>query len=1305
MIKTSVDSKIYDQIVNDYGELKSETDMMEEAFMTLHGLKMAGEDMSEYLHEKKNVNIFKRASLAFLDFISDRINKWFGKEAGEKYSTNRAQTLSIWDSLEYAEDALKKNKYKRKSSHVFEKIRRHAKAFYSINSAFTSSGELEEFISEKRENLEAADFDKMKRNIKEFAEINKKDGQKYFWDKIKREDRLANDENVNDYVNSIFNARNGIAGIIERYAQTRENIELGALFTEDQLSQREIMIEQWVSNAKENQYDHIVAYNEETAKKLGIWNPFFKDENIVIAYKDRAITGGESQIRLLFPTTASMNKKAEAKLDEAFGKKSRHLNISLNNSEYDSKMLKIGMFAINMREMLLAQNKEIVLDTVELGLYGSNTPESVKTNVPIFISDILPSIGGLSTISNFIDNIGNEDIKNALANKDNFKTELYNISYLEQLAEFLVRSEIQNANLGQYIHAIKGYTSELNKHEYNYDSRQAVVDLIRDRQKAVKGRHDISGRIVTDEDLHILRKDAEWNYLALAFKETQQRWNGLDMRFKNSTARLAGISQWTLSGVDMANVEVASAMDKFVEVLDHTKTDWKTFVKSIKPMFDDYISEWKKQGNMRIITFENTSAYYDNLWVREKFNYIDAAGTESVEEINTMQFKNPDDKNVDLKPFEKTFITKVNEIVKEWVDNYNERQPSKQKLVYRKGMMPFALAPHERLRNKMIHNGTREDAAIWWNAYKEDHTNYENYDLGQETSMLRDNPSGFLGQFGRSREDKKHGAVLRYRNLGLEDRNGEWIISRGRIDQHKRAEDDVEALLFQVAFTTYKNTRLPGAIQAYESMRTVLMNQEMGTNSPLLLERRYLEDVFKYLMFNEMRENKLLGGVDFDKIAKRLKSMSSKIILGLAPASAAIDLIASNIINLTTSFVKTYGEGMFSPASYAWASAISLGGLTAKKVSFGHAEADIIDKAEHILEDWNVFNSNANTLARDHRRRHTSASWLNEEHIFFFHHEVERALTMTTFLAQIKEDDILDYFEWKLDENGDRYLNYNIDKEIREVKSGVRKHKTRTIEYLDNLQRERTFHANHEGVNVASKSYLTDEIRTLRAVKAKLTGAYEDATKGKLDTDAPMLVLASMKKYIISRANRIYREQDYESNSVSFYQNKTFDYVDELGVKHRKTMSVRVPITETAFWGSLVELRNQLRDIEGSYGSMNVPGAYNNLADHHKAFIKRGMMDVITFAILLATTIAIWGDDEKKNELSRFLTKVAYEVMGAYNVANYIQAGNGAIPLISLYKAITSIQKAMMGDIDGAKYQLSGISGVGRTIKMFTPKD
>lgn len=1305
MIKTSVDSKIYDQIVNDYGEIKSETDMMEEAFNTLHGLNMAGEDMSEYLHEKKNVSIFKRASLMFMDFINDRINKWFGKDAGEKYSTNRAQTLTIWDSLEYAEDALKKNKYERKSEHTFEKIRRHAKAFYSINSAFTSSGELEEFIAEKRENLEEGDFVKHKKNIKEFAEVSKRDGQKYFWDSIKREDRVATDENINDYVDNLYNARNGIADIIAKYADSRDNLVLSTLFTKDQLGQREAMIDDWISDAKENQYDHIEAYNEESATKLGIWNPFFRDENIVMAYKDQSITGREAQIRLFFPTTSAMNKRSGAKLDEAFGKPTRRLNVSLNNSEYDSKMLKIGMFAANMREMLLAQGKELYLDTVELGLLGPNTSEKIKANTPIFISDILPSIGGLTTISNFMDNIGNEGIKNALLNKDNFKTELYNISYLEQLAQFMLRSSVQNANLGQSVNAIKGYVSELNKYNFDYDSRQEVIDIIRDRQTAVKQRHEIMDRVASEEDLQLLRKDPEWNYLALAYKETQQRWNGIDMRFKNTTARLSGASQWTNSGVDIANVEIASAMDKFVELLDHTKNDWKVFVKSIKPMFDDYIKEYKAQGKLRVIAFENTSSYYENLWVFEKFKYIDAAGTESVEEINTMQLKNPDDGNSDLKPFEKKFITQINEIVKDWVNTYNERQPSKAKLVYRKGMMPFALAPHERLRNKMIHNGTREDAAIWWNAYKEDHTNYENYDLGVEASMLRDNPSGFLGQYGRSREDKKHGAAIRYKNLGLEDKNGEWIISRGKIDQHKRAEDDIEALLFQVSLTTFKNNRLPEAIQAFESMQTVLWHQEQGSNNPLLIERAWLNDVFKYLIFNEMKTNKIWLNVDFDKAAKRLKSISSKIILGAAPASAALDLIASTIVNLTTSFVKTYGEGMFSPVSYGWASGVVMGGLTAKKISFGHVEADIIDKGEHIIEDWNVFNSNINTLARDHRRRHTSSSWLNEEHIFFFHHEVERALTMTTFLAQIKEDKILDYFEWKLDENGDRYLNYNIDKEIRDVKAGVRKHKTRTVEYLENLVAERTFYTNTQGVNVASKSYMASEIRTLRAVKAKLTGAYEDATKGKLDTSAPFLVVASMKKYIISRANRIYRDQDYESNSVSFYMNKTFEYVDEDGKKHTKTMSVPVPITETAFWGSLVELKNNLRDIEGSYGSMNIPGAYDNLSDHHKAFIKRGMMDVFTFAVLLGATVAIWGDDEKKNELSRFLTKIAYEVLGAYNIANYIQAGNGAIPIISLYKAITALQKVMMGDIDGAKYQLSGISGVGRTIKMFTPKE
>jgi hypothetical protein len=1310
IISSSVDSSIYSEIKDKYQTLRTDEDVMEEAFLTLHGMRLAGVEISEYMPKKQSQNIFQRYSNMFLDYIGNAINKMFGLKAGAAWATNRGNTTTLWDALEYAEESLKANKYGREAYHTVEKLRRASREFYSINTAFDEIGSLEEYISQKREALEEEDFTITKKNTLENAEINKSDGKRYFYDSYKKEERIATKENIDDFVDQMFNARNNIAPIIAGYANSGDPTKLETVFTEHQLENILPMIDEWIADAKHNQYDKIIAYNEESAKELGIWNPFFKNESILLAYKHHKITGNEFQVRLLFPTTTNLEYNGKTRLDEAFGKKTRHLNISLKNSAYDTKKLKIGMFAAFLREATIKNKKELFLNAVELGHYnekGQEGNEKYKSNEYVFINDILPSLSGISSIGNFIDNIGNKEVKTALENPDNFATEKYNISYLENLSEYLVRKDTYGFDIKNTIKSIDKYTAEVKGGDFLYDSRDVLLSALRERQKAVKASKKIYGRVTTTEDLNILTKDPEWNYLALAVKETYQRWNGIDKRFKNAGIYLNGIDQWRLTGVDMANVEIASALTEFNKTLDYTKNEWKEFVKDLKPIFNNYIRDWKKHtGNLKNPLFENTSNYYKNLWVRKDFNYKDGHGTESKENINTFQFKDPANKSNGLVQYERDFITEINTIINSWVNTYNEDLPSNKKITYRKNMMPFALAPSSRLRNKMVHAWRREDLDIWMKAMWEDHTNYENYDLSQEKSMLRDNPAGFLGQFGRSREDQSHGSPLRYENLGLEYKNGEWVITKGDIDRHKRAEDDVEALMFQVGLTTIKNKRLPKAIQAYESMRTVLMYQDVKKNTPLTLEKAWLDDVFRFLMFNEMRENNLLGKeVDTDKFFKNLKSITSKVILGLAPASAAVDLLASTVVNLTTSWVKLYGEGLFSPADYAWASAISISGITTKKASFGTVEFDTIEKMEWIIEEWNLFNSNANILARDHRRRHTSSSWLNEEHIFFFHHEVERTLTIATFLAQIKHDKILKYFEWKLDSEGERYLSYNVDQEMSDILSGVRKNKVRTKEYLRELIKEREFLATTENQNVHSKAYMEVEITTLRTIKAKLTGAYEDATRGKLDTDPTAMMAATMKKYIIARSNRFYRVSDYESNTVMFYENRQVEYVDDKGVKKKKWMSVPVPIMETSFWGSLIALKQNLQKMEGKYAPWNTPGAYNNLAPHHKAMLKRGIIDTASFALLLASTYAIWGDDRDKNKFSKFLTKIAFDVLGAYNIANYIQAGNGAIPLISLYKAISALNKVLMGDFDTAAYEFKGVIGLGRTISLFQDND
>lgn len=1243
-------SSILKQLEKDYSELRSQEDLLEEAFVSLLGLEAAGQNVDQWTRPSGKSR-FASAVAGFMDSISRILNKVFGSS----FATNRLASIDTRELLRVMAAKMQSGEMisSAMSGELSERMIRFQK-YRQANVKIAAAGELESLFRDGQREVKGEkdirEYVKNKMSNKEFG--FEENGVRYFTD-MAGEKVVVNEANLTTYAKALFDTRNHIADLLAEYANSGRDQEiLKRIFPSE--SSRELKGKKLEAFLDNGDGYTTLSYNKKSAEELGIWDEAFKDENILIQHKEK---DGKKHYRLFFPTTERLlNHNGLQYLDSLFEKRNKKKGVTLRNTLEDVKKIKGALFAMHLQQKAAGN---AIVESMTLGDFHTGSEQARGGG--FILADVFPSLKGLMQVKGFKDALGEGRLKSLLEDPSLYEEAAYQESYLDMLLSFVDERNPDHEEIAQL-------GREYRDNALEYTATVADMSVLEDKliERIGKISNDFSG------DLKALKVHSEYNLLVNTLDEIQQLRHGKNNRLTNRQHSMGTFESVLHAQTDLHNAQLNRVFGFIRRMFDGIKTSFNSYKETANVVFDEYMTEFYRHNgySLKDYTIEDAGRYFKDLFIFREIEVEDEQGNRKKIQFNTMQLKGEDELKHD---YQKKMVRFMNKKMDEMVEDWNNRHPGR--TVQREpGMLPFIKTTFGRKLGQGEYRGAM-------GAFIDKYTNYENLYLDNEQSMLRDNPMGFLSQFGNNHE---FGTDLRMSAMGITERNGGFFISNE--EQAGLAETNLEVLLDMFMYTSIKNQKVPAMVAVKQSADLILELEDGMEDVSRTEEISYLNDVFNYLVYNEMKTIKAFGGddTDFDRMLRHLKGASSIMALGGNLPSAASEAVSS-VLSLSIAGASGYfGKDFFGAID-----------VTRAGAAVGKA---ILDRAEWrkynaILDSMQMFDSDNFSLTHSVRKKKTQKSLFDSEYTMAPYHEVDRMSSMILTIAQLKKDGLLGYYSMrtkKVEGVEVEYLHYDIQQEVRDIKNPDFKGKKRELATVQKIQETNALMQSELGVEFA-RPYDEVMMTSLKAIKTRLTGTMTDETKGKIETNSMLALFTTFKRHILQAGNRWYKVGG-ENQNIRYYKTEKRKVKQSDGSFREVDVAVAVNRYEEGIVQTLNQFRREVQEAGSAFNPAAYGKAWTELRPEQKDNFKKMGVDVGMATLLILALAA--ADDEEMTTGERLAKNAVRDTLSTYNLAGYVDATGGAVPLIKLGQMFKSVGLMITGDVQKGSTEIAKSFGV-----------
>ncbi|ALI98077.1 hypothetical protein DC20_02665 [Rufibacter tibetensis] len=662
----------------------------------------------------------------------------------------------------------------------------------------------------------------------------------------------------------------------------------------------------------------------------------------------------------------------------------------------------------------------------------------------------------------------------------------------------------------------------------------------------------------------------EFRLLAKAKEQLERSDEHMDYRALNTDMTLGDLEAWVKSQGEYFNSQMNWVFKTIQDYMERVKHRYmREYMPGKNKFFDEYHKAWEADAangaGAGRYTLNDATVYYENLF--KTYTGVDPQGNEVA--FNNYELK--DESDPSLRAYERAFIKNVKAEVEKSVkaivakkikdgeianyasadawyeDNYRGQE----------GLLPIVTANMgERLAKGSVKGGI--------NAYVEQNTNFNNLSLGTEKNLNRRNAAGLAtANIGTG-----FGSYERIGRLGL-SMEGEKVVvaDPGR---NASGSTDVQTLLDYFVYMNMKMEHEAEFTTVHAAAKTILLTQEVRAGKDRENELKTLDAVFDLLIYNERQEIQAAGRLNLAKVADTLRNVTTGATLSFNLQSAFLATFGDMYSMYSNALAKRYGKAFFGAGDLNKA----LGLMASDNKKFN----DLIDL--FLFQD---MDESALIFSDKYKEGYKGVAKSRYSRIQ--QHMGERMVRGMLLVSQLYHDGLVDKFSY--DENGQ--LSYDWSRDERGAIG-------QTI--LAKVQRRGTEFLPYDDVM----------LRSLSAIAGKMYGAFNDAERGRMDTNAIVQFFGQFRKFIVARGNELL-SRGFENENIRWYE-----MIEEEGAQK---VNVRLFYQE-GIYQSVVHLFKESRRLSGQDAS-----AWQSMRPEQRANIRK-LYDYVTEGELLEGIKADW---------------------------------------------------------------------------------
>jgi hypothetical protein len=839
-----------------------------------------------------------------------------------------------------------------------------------------------------------------------------------------------------------------------------------------------------------------------------------------------------------------------------------------------------------------------------------------------------------------------------------FSSISYQSSYLQ-----LLKDTYEDFNTENYT-----YPAGLREELDNYITSPKDISHIEKLRNTIKRRLEYLSRELSDADQ---KQSKEFILLSESLRSIDSGYEHTLNAHKN----LGSIEKWYTSFLSVSNKYVAWWLKGFesrrFNLTEKWLKDYKGYNGKVNEkggmldVFEALIKDYEVRNPTAVLTsrvLNDTTKYFDNLYVYKEVNYTDKNGNTTKVKVNTFKLKPETDK--DLTKAEKDTIAYIKKHVKDTViANYKLNNPKPQDKTgieweeaieewYNKSSFGLGAIPivKSTVSSKLFNTGETSLTGVASKKLLDNFLNLNTYYENKPEDFTKI-PDYFSYQTSNELFNEK---------VGL-DFNGDYVIDGWEALQADVETDIVKALdIFTLQ--NYKQEFMKELIPMWKAA-TAMINKmdidlgikQLGEDAIKSNTEDVLDKIVKSLLFGQKITAKTAGE---QKLAKFIDVVTTATTFGtvaLAPFTSLKSFL-SNVAALITNAMKNNPEYKYSLEDLYWA----FKSMTKE-----------FDKAVMLATELRVFNADEFDMVTSLQYSAHKFSLLRSVNAFILDLGADRFIKLMILLAQSKKDKTWGAYKWdkdKLvyDEAADR--RNRGDKVVDEIKL--------------NQQKEKSLHPNAK----MKSAYDSGSRLVYEKLNATVLGGYTDLTATTASTTFLGKAFSQMRKYMFVRTEKAFRDEEYNDNEVYYKQDKNGEVV-------------RITPYENGQYKSFVRMASIFYNKYFGLTSEQI----SDMTPSDRENLKSMLVFTLSAVGFMVMQAAFEDDDEKSKKTRSVYDSLISDMFIIDNAKTTIDAFKNPFISISFISKLMDITKdIVVGDLKDANNKLFKTVGVLKTYDFFT---
>ncbi len=782
---------------------------------------------------------------------------------------------------------------------------------------------------------------------------------------------------------------------------------------------------------------------------------------------------------------------------------------------------------------------------------------------------------------------------------------------------------------------------------YGVRDKRAMLEAVNRRIYFLMRAH--SNKVGSQKEYEIANSTPGREMLMLVrAKEQLMMIEGLDYRGKNSQVRMGFYtSQISMQG-EYANSALNLVFQEVHALNDSLRQRYKNkHLEKMRVIVKKFIKD-NDGSSAKSFLINDTQGYYENLYEQIELRTLQPDGqlSSAKQKINIMMMKNPDDLKNNLTTSERTFIREVIALHKSSLIDLIEKK-FKDKLINAKGYKDAEEWYNQEYKHKelLMPVGRKKSSELLasgdiksaWNGFTDDFTNI--YNLNDEGQSNKD---FIFSRFGSATPQIGgiYGSDQRLKSLGIEFMNGEMVLVNP--NKNNTASLNVEQLINQSAFNNNKAFYETEFNSLYTTGKMLLLNDKLNDRTE---EMKTLKIMFESIVYGDIEKLDLVKGKNPMKVVNALRKFSTAGTLTLNYNSALLATYGANLSLISDALSQRHGDYFFNFKDYM----VALTWIVAHPSKFDK----LID-----LFMWHESDE-VNLLFSDKYQESQKGVWRSRFGTIM-HSAGDRLVRGLILTSQLQHDGLLDNFIEKDDK-----LIYDWSKDKR--------NKVEIDAIKENLE--------YRGIE--NLPYDEVMMRSLTTISGKIMGAYTDNDKARFQASEAGKIIGQFKAYLGARATNLYME-GFENSNIRHYE------VDKAG-----KLSIHTYYQE-GIYQSFVQMVKEIERLGAVQG-------YQSLRPEQQANLRKLVIDVSLFgASALAYAAIRSGLEDKDKEWMdnwKYLRYAWYDIMGTYNIADFLMAISTPIVLLYLQRVTRAVWNLITLDLERAKDNAKSLFAPVRTFQ------